>query len=338
MKKKFIMLIIFFLIILGTIILYNKINLKEKNIKFYNDRISPALKNEYDEEIEMDYVSSNNTNLKINQLMLDEFNLGIMCDIVLNENKLSDLIDVEFKNTIIIDDISNILYAKYENEDELIKYCEEKNLDIGKYGNGFSDGSYTGKIVNIQDNNLLFSFYTSSENFPNSQKLYIKFDTIYLTKKNNDIEIIDGVWEINLDLGNIAQKRKEVEYSVININDSKTTITKSLVSMSNMKLELITNSDKIDFKKLKNKDINIMNVNDMIPFHEMYIETENGQKYFQSSYGSNGYDTIEDGKIRYYVTFDYTYYDIAEKVKIILPTNKKEEIIIELQINKDEVQ
>lgn len=81
-----------------------------------------------------------------------------------------------------------------------------------------------------------------------------------------------------------------------------------------------------------------MNVNDMIPFHEMYIETENGQKYFQSSYGSNGYDTIEDGKIKYYVTFDYTYYDIAEKIKIILPTNKKEEIIIELQINKDEVQ
>lgn len=338
MKKNFIMLIIFFLIIFGTIVLYIKINSKEKNLEFYNNRISSTLKNKYDEEIEMDYVSSNNTKIKINQIMLDEFNLGIMCDIILNENKLSDLIDVEFKNTIIIDDISNILYAKYENEDELIKYCEEKNLDIGKYGNGFSDGSYTGKIVNIQDNNLLFSFYTSSENFPNSQKLYIKFDTIYLTKKNDDIEIIDGVWEINLDLGNIAQKRKEVEYSVININDSKTTITKSLVSMSNMKLELITNSDKIDFKKLKNKDINLMNVNDMIPFHEMYIETENGQKYFQSSYGSNGYDTIEDGKIKYYVTFDYTYYDIAEKIKIILPTNKKEEIIIELQINKDEVQ
>lgn len=337
MEKKFRILLIFFLIIFVIICLGYIANSKEKNIDFNNDGISKALKNEYDEEIEMDYILSNNTKLKVNQILLDNYNLGIVCDINFIES-LSDLIDIEFKNIIIIDENSNILYAEYENEDELIKYCEEKKYDMGEYGNGFSDGSYTGKIVNIQDNNLIFSFYTSSENFPNSQKLYIKFDTIYLTKKNKDVEIIDGIWEMNLDLGNVAQKRKEIEYSVININDSKTTITKSLTSMSNMKLELITNSDKIDFKKLKNRDINIMNVNDMIPFHEIYIETENGKKYFQSNYGSNGYDTIEDGKIRYYVTFDYTYYDIAEKIKIVLPTNKKEEIIIELQIKKDEVQ
>ena len=94
----------------------------------------------------------------------------------------------------------------------------------------------------------------------------------------------------------------------------------------------------IDFNKLQNRNINSLNVNDMIPFHEMYIETEDGKKFFQSNSGSNGYSTIENDKIKYYVTFDYTYYDISKKIKIVLPTNKNEELIIELKTNSKEAQ
>lgn len=340
--KRIIISIISFFTITGGVVFASEIkefvyNLKVSIFGTYDYGISTALKNDYDEEIEMDYVSSNNTNLKINQILLDEYNLGIVCDIKLTEN-LSNLIDIEFKNILIVDENSNILYAKYENMEELNKYCNEKNLDIGEFESGFSDGSYTGRIIHMQDNNIIFSFYTSSKGFPNSEKLYIKFDTIYLTKRNEDDKIIDGIWEMNIDLENMSKKRKEIEYSVVNINDDKTKVTKSTVSMSKMRLEFITDSNKIDFEKLQNRNINTFAVNDMIPFHEMYIETEEGKKFFQSNYGSNGYDTIEKGKIKYYVTFDYTYYDIYERIKIIMPTNKDEELIIELKTNSKEAQ
>ena len=78
-------------------------------------------------------------------------------------------------------------------------------------------------------------------------------------------------WEFSINLEKSKTLRKTIEYMVTNINDNKTTIEKASLSMSNMRLELITSSKKIDFKKLQNRQN--LSVTDMIPFHESYIET-----------------------------------------------------------------
>ncbi|MCI8470461.1 MAG: hypothetical protein HFJ35_03065 [Clostridia bacterium] len=64
----------------------------------------------------------------------------------------------------------------------------------------------------------------------------------------------------------------------------------------------------------------------------------NGKKFFESNSGNNGYNTLEHGKIKYYTTFDYTYFDKSETIKIVLPTNRKENLIIEMKANNFEVQ
>ena len=134
----------------------------------------------------------------------------------------------------------------------------------------------------------------------------------------------------------MQKERKSIEYTVTNINDNKTTVEKATLSMSNMRLELITSSNKIDFKKLQNRDREHFNVMEMIPFHEMYIETENGEKFFESNSGNNGYQSLENKKIRYYTNFDYTYFDKSETIKIVLPTNKKENLVIEMKASNYE--
>ena len=63
-----------------------------------------------------------------------------------------------------------------------------------------------------------------------------------------------------------------------------------------------------------------------------------GKKFFESASGNNGYNTLENGKIKYYTTFDYTYFDKSETIKIVLPTNKKESMTIEMKINNTEAQ
>ena len=304
-----------------------------------NEGVSTAIENNYNVEIDMDYVEVNNVKSKIEQIILDDFNLGIVSNFLINsEYNLEDVYKIEFKTLVIMNENNELLYAKYENTEEFYNFCDENNINKGDFGQGYSDGSYTGKILKNENNKLIFSFSTSSEKFPNSNKLYIKFDTIYLLNRTSEDITFDGIWEFEIDLEGIQEKRNTLEYSVVNINDNKTIVTRADLSMANMRLELITSSDKIDFKKLQNRDRNTMGVIEMIPFHEMYVETEDGKKFFQTTTGGNGYTTIEDGKINYYVTFNYTYFNKTQKIKIVLPTNKRKEIIIELECNNFEAQ
>ena len=323
-------------------------NLIENIYGNYNEGITTAIDNGYSQDIDMKYIESNNIKVKVNQITMDDYNLGIIFNVEINPKELfEDLYNVQLKNILIMDENNNVIFAEYENQEEFVKYCEGNNLDKGTYGIGYANCGANGSILNIQNNNIVYSFYTTSEKFPQSKKLTIKFDKIYLLnnkifdevnnkKVDNRIATIEGNWHIDIDLGKMSSDRESIDYIATNINDNNTIVTKASLSMTNMKLELITNSDKIDFKKLQER--RNMSVRDMIPFSDIYIETSNGNKFFQSNSGSNGYDTLNDGKIRYYTTFDYTYFNKTGNIKIVLPTNKKQDLIIELKVKCVETQ
>lgn len=312
-----------------------------KQYFYKNEGMNTAIENGYIINNATEYIDASDAKVKVDQLILDDYNLGIVCNIELGEIKLKNYLEnvykFEFKNTLVLDENNNVLFAKYENQEDFDKYSKKMKLDKGKYSTGYSNGSYTGKILSKNSNGLIFSFNTASNKFPNSKKLYIKFDTMKLLNRDERLnKNIEGIWELSIDLQEMQKERKTIEYSVVNKNDDKTVVTKSSLSMSNMQLELVTNSDKIDFDKLKNREK--MNVIDMIPFHDVYIETQDGKKFFQTSTGGNGYNTLDDGRINYHVTFNYTYFNKSEIIKIVLPTNKREEIIIELKAKKFETQ
>lgn len=351
--KKFIITMIGILTITGGIVFAKDIKifvntLIENIYGNYNNGITTAINNGYSQDIDMKYIESNNIKVKVNQITMDDYNLGIIFNIEIEQSGFfKDLYNVQFKNLLIMDENNNVIFAEYENQEEFVKYCDENNLDKGTYGIGYANCGANGSILNIQNNNIVYSFYTTSEKFPQSKKLTIKFDKIYLLnnkifdevnnkKVDNHIATIDGNWNIDIDLGKMSSDRDSIDYLATNINDNNTTVTKASLSMTNMKLELITNSDKIDFKKLQER--RNMSVRDMIPFSDIYIETSNGNKFFQSNSGSNGYETLDDGKIRYYTTFDYTYFDKTENIKIVFPTNKKQDLIIELKAKCVETQ
>lgn len=351
--KKFIITMIGILTITGGIVFAKDIKifvntLIENIYGNYNNGITTAINNGYSQDIDMKYIESNNIKVKVNQITMDDYNLGIIFNIEIEQSEFfKDLYNVQFKNLLIMDENNNVIFAEYENQEEFVKYCDENNLDKGTYGIGYANCGANGSILNIQNNNIVYSFYTTSEKFPQSKKLTIKFDKIYLLnnkifdevnnkKVDNRIATIEGNWHINIDFGKMSSDRESIDYIATNINDNNTTVTKASLSMTNMKLELITNSNKIDFKKLQER--RNMSVRDMIPFSDIYIETSNGNKFFQSNSGSNGYDTLNDGKIRYYTTFDYTYFDKTENIKIVLPTNKKQDLIIELKAKCVETQ
>lgn len=347
--KKIIITIVSFLTVASGIVFAKDIkdlidNLVQNLFGNYNNGINTAIENGYIEDIDMEYVEFNNTKVKIDHITLDDYNLGIVFNIESNiKDYLDDFYNVRIMNLLIMDENNNVLFSEYENQEEFYKYCEENSLDKGKYGIGYANCASNGNILSVNDNNIIYSFYTTSDKFPSSKELHIRFNKIaLLSKASSSISTesytatFDGNWEFNIDLERSKSSRKTIEYNVTNINDKKTTIEKASLSMSNMRLELITNSNKIDFKKLQNREK--ANVIDLIPFHESYIETENGEKFFESNSNNNGYNTLENGKIKYYTNFDYTYFDKSETIKIVLPTNKRKDLIIEMKANNFEAQ
>lgn len=351
--KKIIITIIGLLTITSGVVFAKNIkelfeNLYENMFGNYNNGITTAVENGYIQDIDMEYIESNNIKVKVDQITMDNYNLGIIFNIELNEDiPLSEVYDINFKNILIMDENNNVIFAEYENQDDFVKYCEENNLDKGKYGIGYANCAWNGRILNTQGNNVIYSFYTTSEKFPASKNLNINFDSIYLLNYHiydeeneqvldNHFSTIKGDWKMNINLEEMQKERKSIEYFVININDKNTSVENASLSMSNMRLELVTNSNKIDFKKLQKRER--VNVIDMIPFHESYIETSSGERFFESNSGTNGYDTVGNKKIRYYTTFDYTYFDKSENIKIVLPTNKNEDLIIEMKANNFEAQ
>lgn len=327
----------------------------------YNDGISTALENDYVSEIDMNYIEFDGVKIKVDSALLDDYNLGIIYNFEITNNQIQKKLDIStigLKNLLIMDENNNILQADYEDINSFAEYCKERNLDRGKLGTGFSNGETIKKIIkNLNNNNFLVSDLITSEKFPNSKKLYISFDGVYLMNnkafycagkvyrkdkigekeaRSKDYILVNGKWTFEIDLDEIASKRKTEEYCVVNINDNDTSISNVKLSMTNMKLEIITNSQKIDFEKLKNRNKETMNIIDMIPFHDIYIETLNGNKFYEI--GGNGYENLENGKIRYYTTFNYTYFNKEDNIKLVLTTNKGEKIVAKLKLKKDETQ
>ena len=348
--KKIIITIISLLTVTGGIVFAKDIKTLFENIfGNYNNGITTAIENGYIEDIDMQYIESNDVSVKVNQITLDNYNLGVVLSIKLNEEiELNNISEIELKNIIITDENNKVLFAEYEDNKEFFNYCDSNNLDNNNFVAGYANSPANGRILNKENNTIIYSFYTTSDKFPISKELNIKFNTLELiknTKYDEKIDslvtdyfsVIEGSWEMSINLEEMKNERKSIEYIVTNINDSKTTINKAELSMSNMRLEIITSSDKIDFDKLQKREERT-SINDLIPFHEYYIQTSEGKMFIETNSGSNGYETIGNKKIRFYTTFDYTYFDRTENIKVVLPTNKNQNLIIELKANNFEAQ
>lgn len=345
--KKVIITIIGIVSITGGIVFANQIIGFIMYLFDSNKGVNKALENGYVQNTDMDYIPSNNSSvptnaeifnnaeLKVDYIMMDDYNLGIVFNMKLEHNQNEEkILNISIPNLIITDENNNIIVAEFENNEKYLDYCKANNIEANYRNFAYFDGSKNIKLVENNEDNIIFTYKTASTNFPKSNNLKISLDKILLSTEEK-IKEYAGKWEINTDLSEMTNKRLSYTYSVVDVNDEKIQITKAFVSMTNMQLELITDSDKIDYIKLK--DRNYKRINDMLLFHDCYIKDENNNIYGISNSSVNGYETLNDGKYRYYQTFDLTAYDNANNIEIYLTTNKDEQIIIKLKKNRDSV-
>lgn len=224
----------------------------------FNNRkgIETAINNGYIMNVDGEPVTSNDVSLKIDQILLDDYNLDISFGLNFNNIDMPENIQsIKFENILISDDKNNILYYS-GSKDIFDNFVKSHNLKFNyrNYNDNYINSSLSVNVIKEAKNNLSlacnFSSYGST--FPKSSKFNIYIKDIVLIADNNN-SIIPVNWNLESTLVSNFQNRKSVTY----INNS--TLDENIVNIkvvtyttgTNIEMELKTLANINDSKKLK---------------------------------------------------------------------------------------
>ena len=341
------------IIIVTTGIVYGKDIINGmKNLFNDSNGLTKAIDNNYIAEPNIDYIDSNNTKVKVENFLMDDFNLNFVFDINLDNTIDTNSVErVNLPDLLITDEDNNILYC--ENETTLEEYCKNNNisdyLNSEKYINSGSNWYVKSKDEETNTIKLVYNFYSSS--YPKSKKIYVSFNQIKFTKKDNSEAkefALKGTWNINLDVPEKFYNREAEVYSVKSCSNPNINITEALLYDTGFRIKFNTTVDPIyeetDSEEIKNEKYDKFSEWYMKELNECrdltyddYVMNEKGEKFYplNSSIEDSETEYLPNGEFTYMQTFDLTKYDnnsnnITVYVKINLP-DYKEEVKIELE-------
>lgn len=320
--------------------------------------IDTAIENGYILQPDMEYINSNGTEVKIDNLIMDDFNLSFTVNLKFKDEILvNEISSVYLPDMIIIDNENKIIYCQdkntfdqYCNENELsLKYKEFNDYNINSGSNWFI------KVKNLQDNSVDLVYNLYANNFPKSKEINLLFKQIEIEKDENSENktIIKGDWKLNIEIPEEFYNREAIVYKVKNCSNPKINVTEAIVYNTCMKFTLTTQeeliydpedsedvinqkiSQKVDetreeyLKNVREGNYDNLNLFDSNP----YVETSNGKRFYttRNSSEDGGYSNdYMTGLVRYWQTFNLTKYDASQNLKVFL-NYKEEDIIIELE-------
>lgn len=224
-----------------------------------SDGVSTALEKGYVANMETEYQEANGISIKVDNILMDDFNLAIDFNVKLDEkfdiNKFKTMILEDLK---IVDETGKIVFVTHEYD------INQEYL-----------GAYNVSTRVIDKNNLILSFVASGniEAFPKSKELKIIFNKINTYDSSNQINnSYTGNWNFELEVPKEFYNRETVIYKVKNCNDDNTQLNKAILSNTGLKITLTTTTGKIDineFHSTGKKEI----------FKNAYVETSDGKIY-----------------------------------------------------------
>jgi len=309
-----------------------------------NEGIQEAIDNGYIQEVDMQYVNSKGVNIKIKEVLMDDFNLLILFNIEISEiESIESIYNIKIDNLVITDENDNVIVLKLENSSKYKEFYEQRNIETTSNNIACNNGAFYGEIVTRNDKSLEYKYITHSEKFPKSRELNISFDKIILESKNsNETTIIEGKWNFELVLPEKMYNRETIVYNATECNKDNIIVTKAQVSNTEMKIELITEwgepvYTERDSEEEKNKKIedffNKSHSLSSILIQNEYVVNEKGIKYYpviNDNDGNGGYNKMLNGKLKYWQTFELTKYDATDELKVVIEM-QGEKVEIKLQ-------
>lgn len=219
--------------------------------------IETAINNVYIMNVDGEPVTSNDVSLKINQILLDDYNLDISFNLEFKNMEIPDNVQaIKFESMLITDENNNILYHS-GNKEIFDEFVTKNNLNV-------SYKEYTDKYINsglsiniIPDNKSSFMLACNlspfNATFPKSTKYNIYIENIVFSINNTD-KVINANWNLESSLTSDFQNRNLVKYTCQNLSDYNNIVNVDVVTYTtgtNLKIEMKFPSTSADSKKLK---------------------------------------------------------------------------------------
>lgn len=318
-------------------------------------------------------IKIDNINAKINieNFLMDDVNLSTQILFEFDE-KIKELVNldkvnaIELTDLIIKDEENRIIYGG-NNEERFKKYCEENNLNYTfcEYNDNYMNcGVNCFNVSKDKENNsikIMYNMYT--DKFPKSKKLHFSFKTIQMLEISSEESmqnkiIVNGNWDIPVDVPKEMYNRTDEYYKVVNCDNPDFNVYTAKVTNTGFELGvIISNIEKPEFDSDKYNEFVILNdaynkreiskeeyieseavkwydeltyllrpislsVNKFIDKETIpsYVENKNNKKFEStlSSTRKTKNDFIGTNKFDFYDTFAMTKYDATEEIKVIL--------------------
>ena len=212
-----------------------------KNYFGFDKGIQSAIQNGYIGKPEMDYIKSETVDInsfnnipvetKIEEFMMDDVNLNVEFSLKFDE-KLDEIFNFKNLYNIILDDLVII---------------DEENREIFNKKSGYMN--YLTN-VNFENHsvNLVYNMYNDNE-MPKSKKLNFHFGKIKLIEElTNNETILDGDWNINVDVPEVMYNRTSENYKVISCSNKDFNVYTSNVTDTGFEIGVtISNVEKPEY-------------------------------------------------------------------------------------------
>lgn len=282
-----------------------------------HEGIATALNNEYYSEINMEYAESNNVGIKIDYVLMDDYNLFLAFDTKYEINNV--IYKARFEDLIITDENNNLIFC--DDIDTYEKYCKDSGKEVRTIPkDSITNGGYGIENIETRENNVVTLYKLYSSQFPKSKELNMEMHTVELTTREETMNI-EGVWKIKINLPEDFYEREDIIYFVKDGSDKKANISieSAVVTNTQTVVKYKGNSKKYDGTQegLEDKINNLLNGGGF--YDEIWLENEKGKK-FETSATNDGYGTkySPDGTYEGKLPFSLTTYDLTDTIYLVI--------------------
>lgn len=337
--KKIIITIVSFLTVAGGIVFAREISNFMQSLFRSNSGIDKAINEGYLYEPENIYSESENAELILNAIVMDDYNLNLSFSVNFKENiDVSNICKIDLSDICISDESNNVLCCT--SKDLYKDFCDEKSIDYNEsnYGN-----INTSKNIFIRDLNEKYMFFilNLTGEFPKSKKLFVRYKNINLSNESRTIKTcIKGDWTLNIDIPEKFYNRKEIIYKLDKCNNSNvyTNSVETLTYSTGTKFQMLMRGNLInvnDDKKTKREKLDKIfeesTTENLIIKPNAYIENQKGERYYLvEDLGSGAYGITEDGNISYSAIFDMNIKSATNKLTVFLEMYNGKKLIFNL--------
>lgn len=183
------------------------------------ESVNCAVKNGYIQNLKSEFVYDNNVGVRVDNIVLDDYNLNIMYEYNYNSN----IEEVYLQEYEIIDNNDNIIYNQSDTYSKL--NCETLT-------------NYFRKVMGMEskENIGVESILYTSEKYPIIEKMYI-----HISKININSEQITGNWNLEVDIDSQFNKREVIEYKL----DNTENVLDYKITMSETSLRIYIKMDDV---------------------------------------------------------------------------------------------